>query len=151
MSEVSLLNSEIEGFLTLSGVDTFFVSEFITAVSEILMNAYEHGSLNIGFRSKQKLVRDGFYEEHLLRLEADVDKKIAAVVSLFEENEMQFIMAVVTDEGNGFDTSIIKESVRDIELLHYRGIKIAKGLVDEIYYIEKGNEVTLIKRMPVMV
>lgn len=146
LSEVALLGSEVESFLSEAGFDPIFVTEFITALTELLMNAYEHGSLNIGWKSKQKLVRKGSYEEYLSEVETTVDKSIQVAISSFDENGIFFLGATVTDEGSGFDTSLIKESVRDIELLHYRGIKIVKGLVDEIYFNEKGNEVTFFKR-----
>lgn len=146
MSEVAGLSAEIEGFLAFYEIDAFFVSEFVAALSELLMNAYEHGSLGIGARSKQRLLKEGLYEERLAEIETEVDKEIVTVISSFQENAMQFLMATVTDEGEGFDTSIIKETVRDIELFHYRGLKIVKGLVDEIYYNERGNEVMFFKK-----
>ncbi|MGD0282608.1 MAG: response regulator [Dissulfurispiraceae bacterium] len=151
LSEVAVMGSEVEGFLSEKGFEPIFVTEFITALTELLMNAYEHGSLNIGWKSKQKLVRKGLYEEYLSGLESTIDKRIQVKISSFDENGIFFLGAAVTDEGNGFDTSLIKESVRDIELLHYRGIKIVKGLVDEIYFNEKGNEVTIFKRTPLYI
>ncbi len=47
------------------------------------MNSYEHGSLNIGWKSKQKLVRKGSYEEYLSGLEATIDKRIQVNNFLF--------------------------------------------------------------------
>lgn len=145
LSGVLELSSEIELFLTTAGLEAEFISEFIMALSEMLMNAYEHGCLSIGTREKQRLVKKGGYEEHLAVLEEGINKDIKVSISSFEESGISFLMVTVADEGEGFDTAIIKESVKDIELLHYRGIKIAKGLVDEIHYNERGNVVTFFK------
>ncbi len=145
LDEVNRLVAEVEDFLTIEGFDAEFIVEFTNAFSEIVMNAYEHGSLGIGYMLKNRLVREDRYEEYLLDMEKGIDKKITVKISAFNENGRNFLMLRVSDEGQGFDTSIIKETVRDIELLHYRGIKIVKGLMDEIYYNDNGNEVTLFK------
>jgi len=53
------------------------------------------------------------------------------------------LAAAITDEGDGFD--ILKLNLaenNDYEFVG-RGIKMAKSLVDEIYYNAKGNSVTM--------
>jgi CheY-like chemotaxis protein/anti-sigma regulatory factor (Ser/Thr protein kinase) len=145
LDEAHRLTAEIEEFLTVSGVDAESIVEFTSAFSEAVMNAYEHGSLNITYRQKNRLVKEDKYEERLLDIEKNIDKKITAILQAFNENGRSFLCATISDEGNGFDTSIIKETVRDIELLHYRGIKIIKGLVDEIHYDDRGSTVMLLK------
>ena len=126
-------------------MDIIFTTELVNALSELLMNAYEHGSLNITYQQKNRLLKAGNYEEYLMEAEKAVNKKIQVTLETFRERENTFLCLKVTDEGDGFDTAIIKETVQDLELLHYRGIKIVRGLVDEIYYNEKGNEVIAIK------
>lgn len=145
LDEVNSLVAEVEDFLTVSGFDMEFIVEFTNAFSEIVMNAYEHGSLGIGYMLKNRLIRDGRYEEYLLDTEKAINKRIMVTIACFNESGRNFLMLRVSDEGQGFDTSIIKETVRDIELLHYRGIKIAKGLMDEMHYNDRGNEATLFK------
>ncbi|GER93965.1 hypothetical protein A45J_1723 [hot springs metagenome] len=145
LEDVQSIVTEIEVFLMEMGMDAVFIAECITAVSEMTMNAYEHGSLNITYQQKNRLIKEGKYEEYLLDLEKQIDKKIAITIELFENYNSLFICFKITDEGHGFDTSIIKETMQDINLLHYRGIKIVKGIVDEIYYNNSGNEVILLK------
>ncbi len=146
LNEVQQLTIDIENFLTELSMDTIFIVEFINALSEVLMNAYEHGSLNITYQKKNRLVKEGMYEEHLLEIEKTINKKITTTLEAFRDSGRSFLCLRVLDEGEGFDKSIIKESVRDTELMHYRGIKIVKGIVDEIYYNDKGNEVILLKQ-----
>lgn len=143
--EVQQAISDIEALLTDINIDAIFVTEFINALSEIVMNAYEHGSLNITYQQKNRLVREGQYEEYLMDIEKTVNKQINITIEAFNDSGRSFICLKVVDEGDGFDTSIIKETIRDTELLHYRGIKIVKGVVDEIYYNDKGNEVIVLK------
>ncbi len=145
LDEVQSLTTEVEELLLGQQMDIIFTTELINALSELLMNAYEHGSLNITYQQKNRLMKTGNYEEYLIEAEKAVNKKIQVTLETFRERENTFLCLKVTDEGDGFDTAIIKETVQDLELLHYRGIKIVRGLVDEIYYNEKGNEVIAIK------
>lgn len=147
LSEIKRISAEIEISLSLKGYDPIFIVEIINAMSEILMNAYEHGCLGIGGKKKNILIRQGSYEEYLLKIEKSLSKKIRVEIGEFTDRESSFLMLIVEDQGEGFDTSIIKETMRNIELLHSRGIAMVKGLVDEIYYNERGNQVTLIKRI----
>lgn len=147
LSEINRVVAEVELSLSIKGYDPILIVEFINALSEILMNAYEHGCLGIGGKRKQKLLKKGYYEEHLIELEKTINKKIQIEIGEFEESGKNFLVFTVQDEGEGFDTTLIKETVRNIELLHSRGIAMVKGLVDEIYYNDRGNQVTVIKRI----
>lgn len=147
LDKITRVSSEIELLLTTKGYDPIFIIELVNALSEVLMNAYEHGCLELDGKSKQRLLKQGLYESYLLELEKNVDRKISIEIGEFEESGERFVIFTVEDEGKGFDTSIIKETVRNIELLHSRGIAMVKGLVDEIYYNDKGNQVTIIKRV----
>jgi len=51
------------------------------------------------------------------------------------------------DEGNGFDTTVLRESVRDSLSLHGRGIELIQCSTDELFYNKVGNEVTLLKKI----
>ena len=44
--EVNRSILDVESILTSAGYDFEFVMEFVNAYTEIIMNAYEHGSLN---------------------------------------------------------------------------------------------------------
>lgn len=71
----------------------------------------------------------------------------------------EFLKFVITDEGQGFDTKSIPHAACEDdpaahmcirEKLGLRdggfGILIAKGMMDEVKYNERGNQVTLVKR-----
>ena len=56
------------------GIDADAHDSFFTAFSESIMNAYEHGNLAITFDIKHELIKNGSYEEELLKKEKDCDK-----------------------------------------------------------------------------
>lgn len=147
LQEVQSLMVDVELLLNSLQIDALFVAEFINAFSELIMNAYEHGSLGITYKQKNKLIKDGNYEEYLLEIENNFDKQISTSIFEFEDTGRRFIGCCIADEGEGFDTSIIKSSINEHELYHYRGIKIVKGLVNELYYNIKGNEVVFFKEI----
>lgn len=146
LSNVHRLLTELERVLMDLGLNAKFVAEAMNAVNEMLMNAYEHGSLDIGRIEKNRLLKAGNYEKVLEDRENSVEKTIYLDVNRYNEDNVDYFSFIIRDEGNGFDTIIIKDTITDLYTLNCRGIKITKGLVDEFYYNDKGNEVILIKR-----
>ncbi len=57
---------------------------------------------------------------------------------------------VVRDEGDGFDHRLRSSELESAEILRDRGrgLLILKQLMDELSFNEKGNEITLVKRLP---
>lgn len=149
LQEIEQIGEEIEAVFLQWGLAPISAIELINALTELLMNAYEHGSLNITYLKKNSLLKKGIYESYIKEAEKGVDKNIFVTLEMFKESQGSFVCVRVRDEGEGFDTSIIKDTVTDLEVYHYRGIKIVKGLVDEIYYNEKGNEALMIKEVAV--
>ncbi|MCX8027539.1 MAG: response regulator [Thermodesulfovibrionales bacterium] len=146
IDEVHKLLSELEMVLIEMELNMQFVVETLSAVNEMLMNAYEHGSLGIGRIEKNRLLKLGNYEGYIREREKEISKMIYLDVKRYNEDDVDYFTFTVRDEGEGFDTMIIKETITDLDTLNYRGIKITKGLVDEFYYNNIGNEVILIKR-----
>jgi len=107
--------------------------DLMSAFREVLMNAMEHGA--------------GFDDEKVLHLSAARTKR--AIVYHFR------------DPGSGFDQATLPQAAvsnppdQPLAHLEYRaehgmrpggfGILIAKQLVDELVYNERGNEVVMIK------
>ncbi|MBF0507273.1 MAG: SpoIIE family protein phosphatase [Nitrospirae bacterium] len=147
LEEVTVVTTELEEFLDTLDADAGFKVIFISAFNEMLMNAYEHGSLNIDFEHKSRLVRDDTYQDYLLDVEKDIAKKIDITLSLHELNGNDYLMLTVTDEGKGFDTSPLRELVPNFCSVNGRGIQMAQCSTDELFYNRVGNEVTLLKRI----
>ncbi|MCI4625486.1 MAG: response regulator [Candidatus Magnetoovum sp. WYHC-5] len=145
--EVNNLTLMVEEHLAARGVGEIAAIPFLNSLTEIAMNAYEHGNLGIDSAKKIELTESGNYEKYLIETEKGIDKKIITRLSVNEENNKVMIMATVKDEGSGFDISILNEKVYNNRRFSGRGLKIAKTLSDILLYNACGNEALLIKNL----
>ena len=120
-----------------------------TAVREIIINAIEHGNLNISFQEKTDAIQNHSYIQLINERRYDplyAHKKVKIKYSV-DENSVEY---TITDEGNGFDyNKYIYGNAMDVninKIPHGRGILMTKKIFDEIKYNKTGNEVVLIKR-----
>ena len=116
--------------------------------TELMMNAYEHGSLGINTETKHQLMEDDAYFDFLHEAEQEQDKKIK--VSLIAiENPLgdPYIITKIEDEGEGFDTQIFSKIFRSHKSFNARGSFIAKQSSIGIYYNHKGNTVYFINKL----
>lgn len=123
-------------------------TEVRSSIREIIINAVEHGNLNISFEEKSKALIEGNYLEFLQKRQEDPryrDKKVKIEYTFNKD----YVAYRVTDEGKGFDHK--KHLERSLEKLnednaqHGRGILMSKSVFQRIEYNEKGNQVSLIK------
>lgn len=116
---------------------------------EIVINAIEHGNLNISFEEKTQAQESGRYMEFLIDRQKELqfrDKKVRIESSITPEK----VTYRITDEGSGFDHKNFLKSKRhsvDETLAHGRGISMTLELFDKVFYNEKGNQVTLVKTL----
>ncbi|EMY63259.1 7TM diverse intracellular signaling domain-containing protein [Leptospira terpstrae] len=123
-------------------------TEVRSSVREIIINAVEHGNLNISFDEKSKALIEGNYLEFLQKRQEDPrysQKRVKIEYSFTRE----FVAYRITDEGRGFDhkkhmeKSI--EEMNEAHIQHGRGILMTKSVFDRIEYNDRGNQVSLIK------
>ena len=127
-----------------------FLSQFFpdpdqvfTGVSELFLNAVEHGNLAIGYKDKGQLL-----EKNSLKREVDTrlsnsmykDRKVQVC---FEKKEEDHIL-VISDEGDGFDwKQYLEVAPGRATDNHGRGIAMANMMsFDKLFFNEKGNTVT---------
>ncbi len=74
----------------------------------------------------------------------DPRKRVRVEVEVHSER----VVARVTDQGVGFDPSLIPDPTipANVSRTHGRGLFLMKKLVDEVHFNAKGNEVTLVIR-----
>ncbi len=114
---------------------------------EIIINAIEHGNLEITYEEKTRALEENNYFELLskrrtnaryLNRKVRIDSIISADRAVFR----------ITDEGNGFDAQAYLNA-NEPEATHIgshgRGILMTKQVFDEIRYNKKGNQVLLIR------
>lgn len=123
-------------------------TEVRSSVREIIINAVEHGNLNISFDEKSKALIEGNYLEFLQKRQEDPrysQKRVKIEYSFTRE----FVAYRITDEGRGFDhkkhmeKSI--EEMNEAHIQHGRGILMTKSVFNRIEYNDRGNQVSLIK------
>ena len=113
-----------------------------TALMELLTNALEHGNCNISFTEKTAWLFSGKEMIDLI-MEKNKDPEIAAKrihISYLITNEKSYFK--IKDEGKGFDWHYQMSREEDETQLHGRGIMLSQGLVSNIKYNEKGNQVS---------
>jgi PAS domain-containing protein len=114
---------------------------------EMLINALEHGNLNIKSEEKNRALMEDRYFQFLSsrqNMPEHKDKKITVEYSVSPAKAVYRI----TDQGKGFDChSLLKEVQGAGENLNLqgRGILMALRSFDKISYNERGNSVTLVK------
>ncbi len=140
---VDRLTSGLKRFL--DGSDVMMIK---MGLHEMIVNAMEHGNLNITFDEKTKAQEDGrlfeFMKERRMLPEYR-DKKVSIDYHIDESR----VVYRITDMGSGFDYKKImdrvKNEVNQQELAHGRGIIMTQAVFNKVEYNNKGNQVLLVK------
>ncbi|XZG71154.1 response regulator [Chitinibacteraceae bacterium HSL-7] len=111
-------------------------------LSELLVNAVEHGNLGISYSEKTRLVQQGRWAEEVQeRLgQPQYAARTVHVAMVRDDAGVEF---VITDEGGGFDWhQYLEMSPERAFDPHGRGISMARMMsFDELEYRGGGNEV----------
>ena len=117
------------------------------ALQELLINAIEHGNLNITPEEKMNALMNDTYDQ-LLRERRQLPelKQRRVRLSLMHDVQAGTIQFRICDEGNGFDW----EAMLGLDAQQLpktagagRGIFLVRTLVPDVKYHGNGNEVTL--------
>jgi len=119
IAQVSALLSEALEKLNLPG-ETMF--DLKLAATEAVVNAVEHGNK--------------YDERKMIHVSCEA-RNGAVIIS-------------VRDEGDGFDPAGVPDPTLPENILkeHGRGIFLMRNLCDDVRYNAKGNEVTIVKKIP---
>lgn len=111
-------------------------------ISELLINAVEHGNLGITYDEKSELNNNGTWLDEVNRRQ-ELPENIQKKVHVSYENNKNEIILTIKDEGAGFDWQ--KYMQIDMERAtdnHGRGIAMANMMsFDSLEYQGNGNEV----------
>ncbi|MDC7227727.1 MAG: ATP-binding protein [Spirochaetales bacterium] len=120
-------------------------------LNEMIVNAMEHGNLNVTFDEKTKAQAEGRlfdYMSERRQLPENRDKKVS-IDYFFDEKK---VIYRITDMGPGFDyehiMNKVQNEVNQQELQHGRGIIMTQAVFDKVEYNKKGNQVLLMKEFP---
>jgi hypothetical protein len=110
------------------------------AIYELLINAVEHGNLEIGYYNKNNKLKHGTYHDELKSKLSSTDS--SKVVTSFIEKNDQSIKLTIKDMGKGFTFNDFSEfGTERLREPNGRGIYKATKVFDKIEYINGGNEV----------
>jgi len=115
------------------------------ALSELLINAIEHGNCGIDYEEKNRQLNRGKSVVDIIQDKCR-DPEIAARRVYFEWDIRRYSSTFfIRDQGEGFDVEKARQDVQTQEELrpHGRGIRMAEYFCDHLQYNEKGNEVLL--------
>ncbi len=111
-------------------------------LTELMINAVEHGNLGISYKEKSRLISEEKWEGevlHRLTLPENRDKQVTIKFTR-NADEITFL---ITDQGAGFDWKQYMEvSPNRAFDSHGRGIAMANSIsLNKIEYLETGNKV----------
>ncbi|MCB5195605.1 ATP-binding response regulator [Deefgea salmonis] len=111
-------------------------------LSELLVNAIEHGNLGISYADKSRLLQAGCWQDEVESRLASSEYAARKVAVKYSMNEDE-IQIYITDEGQGFDWQPFLEFSPERAFdPHGRGISMARMMsFDSLEYQGKGNEV----------
>lgn len=127
------------------GIPRMEIDDIRASLHEIILNAIEHGNLEISYGEKSKLMESPENWQHEVRRRAADTAYRNRSVTIHCYNTADKIEFTISDCGQGFDYSRIPKPAEMLHSLHGRGIMIARVHMDEVNYNDKGNQVTLVK------
>jgi anti-sigma regulatory factor (Ser/Thr protein kinase) len=118
------------------------------ALSELLVNAVEHGNCGITYDEKTAAMNKGLSVVELVAEKCRDPVIRAKRVEVLWDIGQESTTFVIRDEGKGFDVRahLKKIAAQDNLSLHGRGIKMAGMYAAELRYNDIGNQVTMVVR-----
>ena len=119
---------------------------FAAALYEVIMNAIEHGNLNILYETKKNWLKKNIYHKKLKEL-LKTEKAKSTHVEITLQIEDDNIIIAVKDQGLGFKPKQEAKKINNDGFAREsgRGIMMIKSYFDEVKFNKKGNVITLIK------
>jgi CheY-like chemotaxis protein/anti-sigma regulatory factor (Ser/Thr protein kinase) len=129
----------------MSGSDETGLIQMTVALREALVNAMEHGNLEMDSALREQ--DDAAY--HRLARERRTQRKYAdRRVHVRSRESRGEAVYVIRDEGRGFDTSKLPDPTdpANLEKRSGRGLLLMRAFMAEVRHNDRGNEVTLVWR-----
>ncbi len=121
------------------------------ALYEVLLNAFEHGNLQVDKECKERCLVLGHsvYRKYLLEQMEDVANR-GKSITIFASIDAIRLEVSVLDEGPGFDYSSVNEDLdpESFMRMYGRGLFLVKNLMDEVSFNERGNLLRFLKYRP---
>lgn len=120
----------------------------VVGVTELLINALEHGNLGIGYEEKTQLMEQAAWKEEVERRQALAEFQAKKVNVLFEKG-CEEIRLTIKDEGKGFDwQDYLEMKAERAGDPHGRGIALANMMsFTSLQYEDEGSKAIATVRM----
>jgi sigma-B regulation protein RsbU (phosphoserine phosphatase) len=121
------------------------IAQLKMALGEIIINAVEHGNLDISMKEKSKAVHNGTYRKLYEQRKKD-ERYQNRTVEIRVRMGKDSLVYQVTDEGKGFDYRKELDPDPDVHIGSGLGMFIARNFFTEVTYEGRGNSVRLVYR-----
>jgi len=116
-------------------------------ISELLINAVEHGNLGISYAEKSRLMEQGGWEDEIER-RLSIPEFSAKKVKVKLERQQHEMRLTIVDDGAGFDCSrFMQISAERAFDPNGRGIAMSRMSFDALEYKGKGNELMAVVKL----
>lgn len=129
----------------MSGSDETGLIQTTMALREALLNAMEHGNLQLDSALRERDDNSYFdLAKERRKLHPYCDRRVFVMA----RESLDEAVYVIRDEGPGFDTSSLPDPTdpANLEKSSGRGLLLMKAFMTDVRYNDRGNEVTLIRR-----
>lgn len=124
--------------------DQASVFRIVLALKEALVNAIDHGNLELDSRLRES---EGNEYHRLAEQRRKQPPYCNRRVTVLYRVELESVSYTISDEGPGFDPSHIPDP-RDPENLvkaSGRGLMLIQTFMDDVYFNDRGNTITMVK------
>lgn len=113
-------------------------------LSELMLNAIEHGNLEITFEEKTDALENGAIIDIVdARLRMDAYKNRHARMEVLDYADETVV--IISDEGPGFDwKGFLNRDIVEVTGLHGRGMLMSEQIFKTMVYIGNGNKVVAV-------
>lgn len=141
---ISSLQQQVLAQLTTAGLTGERLDCLELALSEALLNAFEHGFLKMGV-DKQRLVLEGDYDDLVMAATARDNEEISVTLTVVPRGERTQIWCEISDPGPGFDAAQQQSRPVNAGTPSGRGIRMMQRSVDLVRHNPSGNRVLLMQ------
>lgn len=140
----SLIGSLLDTAVTMKLLNGQEQTQVGISLQEALSNSIHHGNLELDSELRQQDEAHYYDLADLRRGQSPYADRKVYVQALLSRSELRF---VITDEGPGFDTKKVLDPTADVNLerIGGRGLLLISSFMDDVYYNECGNQITMIK------
>ena len=120
------------------------VNKVAMGLTEILVNAVEHGNLGFSYEDKSRHHDNGTWHKELEKRQDSLKYKDKYVTVKMERHD-EMIKFTVIDQGTGFDyEKYMSIDPQQVEQEHGRGISLARLVAfEKLEYLPPGNQVVM--------